>query len=175
MSTGPKNALKGWCREFEQRLDLRVGCAILSPKYSQVPKEAAVEHYLTHDRCFAATMRALGYPGRTMLTAWVREAFPETKKALVGRSGRVIYPEALKQAGVIGLCNRQESAQDVADRLGVCRPTLYNWKNQLLGREASSSMKRRNNSPPVPEREELERQLEYLQRISGNCSSSMTS
>ncbi|KKC33102.1 hypothetical protein WH91_10350 [Devosia psychrophila] len=99
-----------------------------------------------------------------MLTAWVREAFPETKKALVGRSGRVIYPEALRQAGVIGLCNRQESAQDVADRLGVCRPTLYNWKNQLLGREASSSMKRRNNSPPVPEREELERQLEYLQR-----------
>ncbi|SFD29717.1 hypothetical protein SAMN04488059_1577, partial [Devosia psychrophila] len=26
-----KNALKGWCREFEQRLDLRVGCAVRPP------------------------------------------------------------------------------------------------------------------------------------------------
>lgn len=83
---------------------------------------------------------------------------------MVGRSWRPAYPEALKQAGVIGLCSGEESAQDVADQLGVCRPTLYNWKNQLLGYEAPSSMKRRNMSPPAPDREELERQLEALQR-----------
>ena len=159
-----KNALKGWFREFEQRLDLRVGFAGRCPKYSQAQKEAAVEHYLTHDRCIAATMRALGYPGRGTLTAWVREAFPEARKAMVGRAGRPTYPEALKQAAVIGLCCRQESALVVAERLGVCRPTLYNWKNQLLGREAPASMKCHNNSPPVLEREELERQLQSLQR-----------
>ncbi|KAB2729175.1 helix-turn-helix domain-containing protein [Brucella anthropi] len=34
------------------------------------------------------------------------------------------------------LYNRQESAQALAEKLGVCRPTLYNWKNQLLGPEA---------------------------------------
>jgi hypothetical protein len=79
------------------------------------------------------TGRAFGYPGRGTLTAWVREALPEAKKAIVGRAGRPSYPEALKQAGVIGLCSRQESAQAVAEKLGVCRPTLYNWKNQLLG------------------------------------------
>jgi len=130
------------------------------PKYSQAQKEAAVEHYVTHDRCIAATMRALGYPGRGTLTAWVREAFPEARKAIVGRAGRPRYPEALKQAGVIGLCGRQESAQAVAEKLGVCRPTLYNWKNQLLGPEAPAFMKRNNNSPVL----ELERQLEALQR-----------
>ena len=59
-----KNALKGWHREYEQRLDLPVGYAGRRPKYSQAQKEAAVEHYLAHDRCIAATMRALGYPGR---------------------------------------------------------------------------------------------------------------
>lgn len=121
-----KNALKGWYREFEHRLDLRVGYVGRSPKYSQVQKAAAIEHYVSHDRCIAATMRALGYPGRGTLTAWVREAFPDARRTLVGRSGRLVYPEALKQAGVIGLCSRQESAQDVAERLGVCRPTLYN-------------------------------------------------
>jgi putative transposase len=128
-----KNALKGWHREYEQRLDLPVGYAGRGPKYSQAQKEAAIEHYLTHDRCIAATMRALGYPGRGTLTAWVREALPEARKTIVGRAGRPSYPEALKQAGVIGLCSRQESAQAVAEKLGVCRPTLYNWKNQLLG------------------------------------------
>ena len=159
-----KNALKGWHREYEQRLDLPLGCAVRAPKYTQAQKKVAVEHYGAHDRCISATMRALGYPGRGTLTAWVREAFPETRKAMVGIAGRPRYPEALKQAGVIELCSRQASAQAVAEKLGVCRPTLYNWKNQLLGPEAPASMKRHNNSPPVPEREELERQLESLQR-----------
>ena len=159
-----KNALKGWCREYEQHLELRSRCAAKTPKYSETQKLAAVEHYRTHDHCIAATMRALGYPGRGTLTAWVREAFPEARTAMIGRSWRPAYPKALRQAGVVGLCDGSESAQDVADRLGVCRPTLYNWKNQLLGHEASSSMKRRNTPPPVPDRETLERQLEALQR-----------
>ena len=159
-----KNALRGWYREYEQRLDLPAGCAVRAPKYTQAQKEAAVEHYVTHGRCISATMRALGYPGRGTLTAWVREAFPETRKAIVGRAGRRRYPDAMKQAGVIRLCNRQESAQAVAEKLGVCRPTLYNWKNQLLGPEVPATMKHNNNSLPVPGREELERQLETLQR-----------
>lgn len=59
----------------------------------------------------AETRRAFGYPGRGTLTAWVREALPETRKAVVGRVGRRQYPETLKQAGVMELCARQESAQ----------------------------------------------------------------
>lgn len=159
-----KNALKAWCREYEQQLDLPVRCAARAPKYSEAEKRAAVEHYRTHDRCIASTMRALGYPGRGTLTAWVREALPCAGTSMVGRSWRPAYRDALKQAGVIGLCSGEESAQAVADRLGVCRPSLYNWKNQLLGHEALSVMKHRNTSPPAPEREALERQLEALQR-----------
>ncbi|MCB8877408.1 IS3 family transposase [Acidisoma silvae] len=155
-----KNALKGWCREYEQRHDLPLGCKVRAPKFTRAQKEAAVEHYRSHDRSIAATMRALGYPGRGTLTAWVREAFPESRKATVGIAGRPRYAEALKQAGVIELCNRQASAQAVAEKLGVSRPTLYSWKNQLLGREAPAIMKSNNNPPP--EREELERQLESL-------------
>ena len=157
-----KNALKGWYREYQQRLDLPLGYARREPKFSQGQKAAAIEHYLTHDRCIAATMRALGYPGRGTLTKWVREAFPEARMALVGSVGQRRYPDSLKHAGVMELCTRQESAQAVADRLGVCRPTLYNWKNQLLGRETPASMKHTNQSPQAREREELERQVEIL-------------
>lgn len=59
-----KNAQKGWHREYEQRRDLPVGYAGRGPEYSQAQKDAAVEHYLNHGRCMAATMRAFGYPGR---------------------------------------------------------------------------------------------------------------
>jgi transposase-like protein len=60
------------------------------------------------------------------------------------------------------LCTRERSAQAVADKFGVCRPTLYNWKNQLLGPEAPASMKRNNQTPSSRERDELERQVESL-------------
>lgn len=83
---------------------------------------------------------------------------------MVGRSWRRGYSDEIRQAGVIGLCSGYESAQQVADRLGVSRPTLYSWRDQLLDQEASSSMKRRKTDAKAPEREELERQLEVLQR-----------
>jgi transposase-like protein len=159
-----KSALKSWHREYERCSDLPVGYAGRPPKYSQVQKQAAIAHYLAHDHCVAATIRALGYPSRGTLTAWIREALPDSRKTTVGSVGRRKCPETLKQAGVKALCMRQEGAQAVAERLGVCRPTLYNWKNQLLGREAPSSMKRHNHSPSAPDRAELERQLESLQR-----------
>ena len=62
-----KNSLKSWYREYERRLDLPIGYAGRRPKYSPAQKEVAVEYYRTHDRCIAATIRALGYPGRDTL------------------------------------------------------------------------------------------------------------
>lgn len=81
-----KNALRNWYREYQQHRDLRVRCVARAPKYSEAQKQTALEHFRTHDRCISATMRALGYPGRGTLTAWVREAFPETRTSMVGRS-----------------------------------------------------------------------------------------
>ncbi len=68
-------------------------------------------------------------------------------------------PEMLKKAGVVELYRLQESAQFLAEKRGVRRPTLNSWKNQLLGPEAPAITKRENNSPPLPKRKELERQL----------------
>ncbi len=144
-----KNALRGWYREYVQHLDLRIQPVARVPKYSESQRQAALEHFRTHDRCISATMRALGYPGRGTLTAWVREAFPEARTSMVGRSWHPGYSEEVRQAGVIGLCSGDESAQQVADRLGVSRPTLYGWKNQLLDHEAPSSMKRRKSNPKL--------------------------
>ena len=159
-----KNALKGWYQEHEQDRDLRSGYVRSRQKYSAQQIQAAVQHYLDHDRCIASTMKALGYPCRGTLTAWIEELHPELRNRVIGRKANVQHSPELKNAAVIALCTRDTSAQVIAQKLAVCRPTLYNWKNQLLGREAPPSMKRQNDSKPVPQQTELQRQVESLQR-----------
>jgi transposase-like protein len=158
-----KNALKGWYREYQRLQDLPIRSAPRPPKFSQAQKEMALEHYATHGRCISWTLRALGYPCRTTMTAWVREAFPDMKPASNTAYGPGNHSDAVKQAAVAGLYSRQESAQSLAEKFGVSRPTLYAWKTQILGPEAPAMMKRKKSALP-PELEELERQREALQR-----------
>lgn len=159
-----ENALKSWHQEYERSRDLPRGYARSKPKYSQAQMRLAVEHYLEHGRCISATIKTLGYPARDSLRAWIHELHPELHTRVISRSDGLARPPEMKHAAVIALCTRQESAQAVAQKLGVCRPTLYNWKNQLLGQETPASMKPRHESASSPEREELERQLESLRR-----------
>ena len=132
------------------------------PRYSQADKERAVRHYLDHGRCIAATIRALGYPSRSLLSEWLEELNPKKRTRVVGRS-RELTP-AMKQSAVIALCMRPASAQVVAEELGVSRGSLYKWKNQLLGHDPSAPMKRQQDAPASPDRSELEQQLETLRR-----------
>jgi putative transposase len=160
-----KNALRGWYREYEQRCDLH---AVYSrePRYSTAQREQAVQHYLDHGRCIALTIKALGYPSRGSLSSWIRERRPDSAARLVGRTPGLTpsHSPAVKQSAVIALCMRQGSAESVAQAVGVSRPALYNWKNQLLGHDAPSSMKRPPDPTPSPEREALEKQLDELRR-----------
>ena len=126
-------------------------------------KQVALEHYASEGRCISWTFCALGYPGRATLTAWVREAFPEKGTVSTVAFGAGNHSEAVKNAAVVGLYNRQESAEALAEKVGVGRPTLYAWKNQILGPEAPAMMKRTKSASLDPEIEELERQREALQ------------
>ena len=156
-----ENALKSWHREYEKRHDLPAGY-VRQPMYSQAQRDRAVVHYLDHGRCIAATIKSLGYPSRDSLSAWIEELYPRRLARVVGRTPE-LAPEA-KQSAVIALCMRPTSAQTVADDVGVSRGSLYKWKNQLLGHDAPSPMKRQQDAPASPDRAELEQQLETLRR-----------
>src|SRR5690606_30701859 len=76
-----------------------------------------------------------------------------------------------KRLAVSDLCDRQSSAREVAKKIGVSRPMLYKWKDQLLGDEAYRSMRKRNVIAPEDERAvllekvaQLEQQVHCLQR-----------
>src|SRR5271170_215892 len=138
-----KNSLRNWYQEFQERGDLQGAYARSKPKYSDEQRDVAIEHYINHGRCFSVTLQALGYPCRQKLSEWVRERYPETR--VVGKAGRPSASLASKRAAVYELCTREGSAQALAQRLDFDRVTLYNWKKQLLCREARTSMKRDND------------------------------
>ena len=81
-----KNSLKSWYRKHEQDRGLRAGYARASQQYSVQQIQTAVQHYLDHDRCIASTLRALGYPCRQVLTAWIDELRPDSRLRMVGRA-----------------------------------------------------------------------------------------
>lgn len=156
-----KNALKNWHDQFEQRHDLPAGY-VRQPMYSEAQRQRAIEHYFEHGRCIVATIKSLGYPSRSLLSAWLQERQPRARARAVAHA-RELAPEA-KQAAVIALCTRPASAQAVADDVGVSRGSLYKWKNQLLGHDAPAPMKRKQDAPARSDRTELEQQLETLRR-----------
>jgi transposase-like protein len=159
-----KNALKAWYREFVQDNDLTAGYVRTTAKYSLDQKKVVVDHDLGFGRCLTATAKALGYPYRRTLLAWVVELYPEFSRRVVGKAGRSPLPTESRHAAVIELCTREESARIIAQKVGVSRHTLYKWKDQLLGREVPASMKRPADPPHAPDCEELERQVETLRR-----------
>jgi transposase-like protein len=159
-----KNALKAWCEEFEKAGDVQASYVRSKPKYSEEQKNAALEHYTNHGRNISFTRQALGYPSRQKLSQWVAERYPESRKSIARNVGKPATSLAAKRAAVYELCTRDGSAEDVASKLDVCRVTLYNWKRQLLGREAPASMKRDKRSTSETDRDDLARQVEALRR-----------
>jgi transposase-like protein len=98
---------------------------------------------------------------------WIEQLQPVIRKRIVGRAPNVRHPEDLKHAAVIELCSRKTSALEIAQKLAVCRPTLYNWKNQVLGPEAATAMRHRKTPLAVPEQlqlKELQQQIDSLER-----------
>ena len=156
-----KNSLKAWYRTYEQREGLPEGY-VRDPKYTQAQKDLAVDHFVSGGRCIALTIKALGYPSRSLLASWIRQAHPDLPPR-VGQAHEALS-SAAKQSAVMALCLRQGSAQAVAQELGVSRPSLYNWKNQLLSNEAVPLMKPKQGQSPGSERDELEQELERLQQ-----------
>ena len=159
-----KNALKAWCADFEHNGDLLKHYLRTKPKYSEEQKSTAVSHFMVNGRCIAATIRSLGYPSRQKLSDWISERYPEAKQRVVGKARKGASSWAFKQAAVFELCTRNESAQALAEKLDVDRVTLYNWKQQLLGKENAASMTHDKRSQAESNRHELQKQIQELQR-----------
>lgn len=113
-----KNALKAWHQAYEHRQALPIGY-VRQPKHTSAQKQLAEEHFAANGRCLAFTIKALGYPSRSLLGGWVRAAYPELRLQ-VGQAHAALSLRA-KQSAVMALCLRQGSAQAVAQVSTISR------------------------------------------------------
>ena len=158
-----RTMLRAWYYEFVESGDLRQGFHRVS-KYSNQQKQIAVEHFLSHGRCVSKSIAALGYPHREVLKKWIDELHPGIRKVSLRRGSTVSFSEKQKSRAVIDLCSREGSAAAVAEEVGVSRPSLYAWKNELLGKEMPPVMDPKGSHPPAEDRDELQREVESLRK-----------
>lgn len=155
--------LPRWYRTYIEAGDLPKHSR-LKPRYTHEQKQAAVAHYVDHGRCLARTCRILGYPTRNVLAAWVDELHPGARRLVANTNASGPFALERKQLAVSELCDRQGPACKVAKKVGVSRPMLYKWKDELLGDEAYKSMRKRNEFAPEDERTVLLEKIAQLEQ-----------
>lgn len=137
----PKDSksLVSWYKEYLEKGDLHEN-RINYNKYTKEQRDIAVAHYLEHGKCCSRTVRALGYPSRPLLDKWVMEDVPENDRPCKRKHSSVNLSQSQKEEAVIDLCIHKSSAQDIADRYGINKNTLYTWKRQLLDKDSTKAM-----------------------------------
>ena len=134
------NSLRKWYYEFKDIGEFKITYT-RNQKYTEEQKDKAIRHYFEHGTNVTNTIRALGYPCRPILKAWIDEKFPNQKRDCSYQKQLVEYTHEQKEFAVKELLIRERTAKKIADDIGVDRVTLYNWKNQYLGKEAATKMK----------------------------------
>ena len=134
-------SLVNWYREFEQSGTLH-GNYQTALKYTQEQRAVAVKHYIEHGKCLSYTCREPGYPSHTLLKEWVLEAAPEhaDSRCKTG-SPMVKLNQQQKDQAVVELCSHTAAAQDIANRYGVAKSTVYKWKRQLVRQNTRLGLK----------------------------------
>lgn len=125
-------ALRQWVKEYLSFGDIKK-IHKRKPKYCEEQIQYAVDYYINHGRNISKTVRDLGYPNRDYLKQWLIDRVPDFKYTCRSGKTMVNLSEKDKFNAVTELCLKEETAQTVAEKYGVERMTLYNWKHQLLG------------------------------------------
>lgn len=175
-----RGMLYNWVKEYQETGSLRSDDMLGKVKYSKEQRKQAVEYYLEHGRSASRTIRALGFPGRTVLRDWLKEDIPDDKRIQRCKTNSCLLrctPEQKEQA-VIDYCSGSKSSSDIAKDYGVSPNTVYGWKKQLLGEGTRATMPRRAETAQfdkltenpeditkiLAEKERLQNQVKELER-----------
>lgn len=110
-------------------------------KYSEEQKRTAVNHYFEYGKCYARTIRMLGYPNREPLRQWCEELAPGARKL---RKSTVKLNQDQKDDVLRKFYKPQTNRKSLAEAEGISRVALYQWKNTCLGKDFSLRMTSKN-------------------------------
>ncbi|HAE2415462.1 TPA_asm: transposase, partial [Salmonella enterica subsp. enterica serovar Newport] len=157
-----KRNLRRWIRLWEAS-DGATEAIRRKPRYTDMQKQTAVEHYLNHGCCLAFTSRTLGYPCCDVLARWVNERHPDRRLIFTStiNQNAPFEPDVKRQA-VMALCTRQVPASEIARNIGISRTVLYKWKDEIIGDEAYQSMRKHEKPSLTEERDALREEVNRL-------------
>lgn len=157
-----KRNLRRWIRLWEAN-DGATKAIRRKPRYSDVQKQAAVEHYLNHGCCLAFTSRALGYPCSDVLARWVNESHPDRRLIFTSTINQnAPFEPELKRQAVMALCTRHVPASEIARNIGISRTVLYKWKDEIIGDGAYQAMRKHKEPSLTEERDALREEITRL-------------
>lgn len=159
-------ALREWVNKYNTKGEL-VEKPTRSRKYSDVQINYAVNYYVEHGRYMSKTLRDLGYPNKTYLKQWLIERVSDFHYTCRTSNSMIQLPQQEKKQTTIELCAREEKANNIANKYGVSRTSLYNWKNSLLGDKEVAPMPKKKKLEIVELQDEissLTTQAEELRR-----------
>ena len=132
------NTLRAWYKEYQANGTLHPK-SLSKPRYTEQQKKKAVEYFAKHNLSLKQACLSLGYPTRGLLRQWIMEMSPELlnkrKKTCVQKKSLVIYSKEEKLAAVESMVINGIPDYKVAAQYGVCKSTINNWKQQLLGKD----------------------------------------
>jgi transposase InsO family protein/transposase-like protein len=152
---GSRWSIERWHNDFKRQGFVK-GSRTKWSKFTEEQKHMAVTHFLDNGRNASKTVRALGYPSRTLLNTWIDEIAPGVR---VKRKDRIECNLEQKIEAVMAFCERETTTREAAALQGADRMTLYNWRRELLGEDASSIMDDICNEQMPDEIEGLKEQL----------------
>jgi transposase InsO family protein/transposase-like protein len=132
-----------WYKEYIETGALRSDDMLRHAKYNKEQRKQAVEYYLEHGRSISRTIRALGYPGKTVLREWLNEDIPEDKRGQRCKTNSYLVrctPEQKEQA-VIDYCAGSKTPTEIAESYGVSPSAIYGWKKKLLSKGCAAMTK----------------------------------
>lgn len=158
------DSLRNWYKKYKDGADAH-GYAASRKKFSDEQRKVAVEYYLTHGKCINRTCKKLGYPSRPTLLKWIEEDAPESVKHRCVTIGSVVdlSLEQKKQA-IADLYSRSGTAQEVAEKYGINRSSLYRLADTMLkGADAEIMSKKEDEKDFPPDNiEALKSEIEIL-------------
>lgn len=131
--------LRKWYNEYIKNKELHK-TQRRRPKYSEEEIQATVKYYSENGKCISRTIKELGYPCRPYLHQWLKERVPDYKIHCHMNKSLVNLTQDKKKQAAIDLCVREGTAENISDKYGVSRVSLYNWKQQLLSEEGIKPM-----------------------------------
>ena len=141
-----RGMLYNWHKEYKATGTLRGDDGLRHTKYTKEQRKQAVGYYREHGRSISRTIRALGFPGRTVLREWVSEDLPEDKCRRPCKTNGYLVRGTLeqKEQAVIDYGSGTKNSSEISKKYGIYPNTIYKWREKLLGKDNIPSMPKKN-------------------------------